>query len=141
MTRHGQRGQVMVEFACASLFALILIFGLVDAGRAVFTYDLVGNSARVGARYAMVRGSSCTVGSCPATPSSIATFVTSKSPGFVPNLISVATTWGPTGCGAKGTNDPGCVVTVQVSYPFKFLFLTFLKPINMTSSSSIVIEQ
>lgn len=131
----------MVEFSFASLFALLLIFGLVDVGRAVFTYDQVGNAARVGSRYAMVRGSSCTVSSCPATVSSVNAYVTSKSPGFVPNLISTNTVWGPASCGPSPYNSPGCTVGVTVTYPFKFLFLSFLAPIQMTSTSVIVVEQ
>ena len=64
---HHERGSALVEFAIASTVALTLIFGIVDFGRGLYTYHLVSNAARAGSRYAIVRGSACTVAGCPAT--------------------------------------------------------------------------
>ena len=47
----------MIEFALVSPVLLLLLFGIVDIGRAVFYYDTVNHAAREGARTA-VRASS-----------------------------------------------------------------------------------
>jgi Flp pilus assembly protein TadG len=53
----GQRSQALIEFALISPVLLLLIFGVIDIGRAVFYYDTLNHAAREGAR-AAVRASS-----------------------------------------------------------------------------------
>jgi len=53
----GQRSQALIEFALVSPVLLLLLFGIVDIGRAVFYYDTLNHAAREGARTA-VRASS-----------------------------------------------------------------------------------
>ena len=48
------RGQALVEFALVLPIIVLLIFGLVDVGRAVFTYNTLSQSARQAARIAIV---------------------------------------------------------------------------------------
>jgi hypothetical protein len=55
--REGQRSQALIEFALVSPVLLLLLFGIVDIGRAVFYYDTLNHAAREGARTA-VRASS-----------------------------------------------------------------------------------
>jgi Flp pilus assembly protein TadG len=56
--RHeGQRSQALIEFALISPVLLLLVFGIIDIGRAVFYYDTLNHAAREGARTA-VRASS-----------------------------------------------------------------------------------
>jgi TadE-like protein len=55
MRRRRGRGQALVEFALAIPIFLLLIFGLVDLGRAVFVNNSLGEGARDGARYASVQ--------------------------------------------------------------------------------------
>ena len=50
----GVAGQSMFEFALALPIFLLLVFGLVDLGRGFYYYNLLGNMAREGARYAIV---------------------------------------------------------------------------------------
>lgn len=47
-----QRSQALIEFALISPVLLLLLFGIVDIGRAVFYYDTIGHAAREGARAA-----------------------------------------------------------------------------------------
>ncbi len=140
---HGERGSALVEFAIASTVTLMMIFGIIDYGRGLYTYHLVSNAARAGSRYAIVRGSACTVAGCPATSDQIQTFVRGLAPGVDPAQLTVTTSWpgNAAGC-AGGANDPGCPVTVTVAYPFKFLVR--LMPsftMQMTSASTMVISQ
>jgi len=55
--RQGQRSQALIEFALISPVLLLMIFGIVDIGRAVFYYDTLNHAAREGARTA-IRASS-----------------------------------------------------------------------------------
>ncbi|HVS49911.1 MAG TPA: TadE/TadG family type IV pilus assembly protein [Candidatus Dormibacteraeota bacterium] len=47
----SQRGQSMVEFALSSVVLLLLVGGLVDIGRAIYTSEALSNAAREGARH------------------------------------------------------------------------------------------
>ncbi len=55
----AERGQVVVEYALVGTVIFFLMLGLIDFGRAVWTYSSVSTAAREGARYAMVRGYEC----------------------------------------------------------------------------------
>lgn len=60
MGRHWtsfQKAQALIEFALVSPVLLLLLFGIVDVGRAIFYYDTINHAAREGAR-AAVRASS-----------------------------------------------------------------------------------
>jgi Flp pilus assembly protein TadG len=47
-----QRSQALIEFALVSPVLLLLLFGTVDIGRAIFYYDTLNHAAREGARVA-----------------------------------------------------------------------------------------
>jgi len=49
----GQRSQALIEFALISPVLLLLVFGIIDIGRAVFYYDTLAHAAREGAREAI----------------------------------------------------------------------------------------
>jgi Flp pilus assembly protein TadG len=51
--KRGQRSQALIEFALISPVLLLLLFGVVDIGRAVFYYDTLNHAAREGARTAV----------------------------------------------------------------------------------------
>ena len=52
--RHrGQRSQALIEFALVSPVLLLLLFGVIDIGRAVFYYDTLNHAAREVARAAV----------------------------------------------------------------------------------------
>lgn len=55
--RPGERSQALIEFALVSPVLLLLLFGIIDIGRAIFYYDTLGHAVREGARVA-VRASS-----------------------------------------------------------------------------------
>jgi len=53
--RRHRRGQALVEFALVIPIFVLLIFGLVDLGRAVFISNSLSEAARDGARYGSVQ--------------------------------------------------------------------------------------
>lgn len=144
-SRHGERGSVVAEFALASLASIWLTLGIIEVGRAVYTYHLVSNGARLGSRYGIVRGSavnSACQGAAPSTAAAVSSYVKSMSPGLDTTQLAVNTTCGSAGCSSvtNATNGPGCPVSVQVSYNFKFL-LPFMPSPTMSSTSTMVISQ
>jgi Flp pilus assembly protein TadG len=52
LPKNSQRSQALIEFALISPVLLLLLFGIIDIGRAVFYYDTLGHAAREGARTA-----------------------------------------------------------------------------------------
>ncbi|MEA2787107.1 MAG: hypothetical protein QOF71_3211 [Candidatus Eremiobacteraeota bacterium] len=133
---------MLVEFAIASTIALTMIFGIVDFGRALYTYHLVSNAARAGSRYAIVRGAACSVTGCPATSDQIQTYVRGLAPGIDPASLTVATAWPGAATCYGVANGQGCPVTVTVTYPFKFIVpLLPHFTMSMSSASTMVISQ
>jgi hypothetical protein len=148
----------LVETALAMSAFLLLLLGMIDVSRALYTYHMIDNAARLGTRFAIVRGATCAHTATPdpwpcPTPtdgSDIQSYVRQQMLLLGPGTASVSTAWGnpSTGLanpGCTGTspyNSPGCLVTVTVTYSFHFItpVLAFF-PISMTSSSQMVIAQ
>jgi Flp pilus assembly protein TadG len=138
--RESERGQALVEFALAIPVVFAVIFGIIDFGRALYTYDLVTSAARMGSRYAMVHGPGCTGTNCPASSAQIQTYVRSIVSGVTATQVSVTATWpAATGC-ASSAPAAQCPVLVTVSYPFQFV-LSFNRTITMTSASQMIISR
>ena len=53
--RERDRGQALVEFAFALPIFLLIVFGLIDLGRAVYVNNSLAEAARDGARYGSVQ--------------------------------------------------------------------------------------
>jgi Flp pilus assembly protein TadG len=60
-------GQALVEFALVLPVFLLIVFGVIDAGRLIFTYNEVSNAARAGARVAIVNQSTSGTNTCDTT--------------------------------------------------------------------------
>lgn len=147
-----QRGNTLTEFALILPFVLAGIFGVIEFGRALYTYHFVSYAAREASRWASVRGRSCTVYepvACPASPADVEDYITSITPPGIdkdPARLLVDTEWvAPPGRGnncGKYQNNPGCSVQVTVIYNFKFI-LPFMPSSTyaMKSTSEMVISQ
>lgn len=136
----------MPETALVMGIVLALLFGIIDFGRTMYTYAFVAQLARQGARWAIVRGSQCTLlDHCNAVSNDIQTYVRSLSYGATdPNSITATATWSAASCPPNSltSNAPGCTVSVNVRYPFKFVApFVSLATLNMSSSSQMVISQ
>ncbi len=145
--RSAQRGASLPETAIVMAVLLALLFGIIDFGRAVYTYAFVAQLAREGARWAIVRGNQCSVlDHCNARlPTFKPTYRACRRDRRAPGQTQVSALWSSCPSGTSGNNAPGCTVTVTVTYPFKFL-LPFmpkgsLSQLTMTSSSKMVISQ
>ncbi|HEX4014346.1 MAG TPA: TadE/TadG family type IV pilus assembly protein [Candidatus Cybelea sp.] len=142
MKRFRQRGASLPETAIVLGVVLAMLFGIIDFGRAMYTYAFVAQLAREGARWMIVRGSQCSVlDHCGAGQSALQTYVQGLSEGMTKASSIAVNTPVYSGC-ATLTDDPGCTVGVTVSYPFNFL-LPYLPvgTITMSSTSKMVISQ
>jgi len=131
-----ERGSELIEFATASTILFTFIFGIMIIAEVGYTYHFTSYAAREATRYAIVRGStwsgtacSSIPTNCDATSADVLAFVQSiVTPGISPSstFLSVTTTWpGITPAGTactttNGSNNPGCLVKVQVSYSFRY---------------------
>jgi Flp pilus assembly protein TadG len=150
--RMSQRGSSLPETAIVLGVLLAFMFGIIDFGRATYTYAFVAQLARQGARWAIVRGSQCSaLDHCNASRTDVQNYVQSLSQGAtVANNITIPTTgFTFSNCppGSSG-NAPGCTVSVTVQYPFSFMlpFLSEGTPghyttMTMSSTSQMVISQ
>jgi Flp pilus assembly protein TadG len=143
-------GSNIVEMALVSSALLAVLFGIVEISLALYTYNYVSDAAREGTRYAIVRGSSCSVlTNCGVTSAQIQTYVQNLGyPGLNPANTTITTTWlSPsattpvtwTACGST-CNAPGDAVQVKVTYSFR-LSIPFVpnSTLNLHSTSLMVI--
>ena len=113
------------------IILLTVLFGIIQASLAVYSYHFIAEAAREGARYAMVRGSACASFStaCPASATDIQNYI--KGLGFPGINTSVAAMNIQVFCGpggrtpaipsltcTTGNNDPGDLVLVRITYNF-----------------------
>jgi Flp pilus assembly protein TadG len=113
-------GQTLVEFSLVLVMTMILLLGVVEISRMVLVYTTVANSARAGARYAVVHGSNRTGSgadgpSGPANnPAQVVTVIKNfASAGLLQTSNLVITVNYP-----GASNLPGQLLSVTVIYPY-----------------------
>jgi Flp pilus assembly protein TadG len=126
--RGYERGQALVELALILPFLLLLLFGIIEFGRAFFQKNMTINAAREGAR----RGAVQTTWN----PTAIVNFVTYSGAITLQNLRSTARVI-PTKTGTQ--------VTVTVTTKFKTVVPKLLIPLenytSITASATMRYEQ
>jgi Flp pilus assembly protein TadG len=113
LTRFAKRddGQALVEFALIMPFLLLFLVGIVEFGRAWNEHEVLTDATREGARQAAIYDLAGTV-----TVDSINNVIKRvlSSNGMAPDSASITlTNWN------GASNSP---LTVQVQYPYQFLF-------------------
>ncbi len=152
----------MVEFAVAATALLLVLFGIVEFSRLLYTYHAVANAARIGSRWAIVRGTvSCgyatgqalkndpNYGTCPADQTEIQKYVRSVVPMEDASVLTVTAAWSAPsstgGCTTRTTDlhGAGCIVAVTVKNTFNFAvpFVSTTKNIVISSTSQEAISQ
>ncbi len=107
--RKTEAGQALVEFTLILPIFLLLLFAIVDFGRGFYTWVLVTNAAREGARMAAVQSDASTIDQriydsfCDNYPSSC---------GLDPAKLSISKT------NVQGSR--GSAVQIDLSYDFQF---------------------
>ena len=130
MRRHGRglasRGQSLVEFALILPVFLLMLMGLIDGGRAVYSYNTLSNAAREGARMAIIPSNTVAVVKQTVIDKSVALKLTADD-------VTVS------------SRTPGQPVTVSVSYRFKPVVALVAEKwgadtISMSASASMTVE-
>jgi hypothetical protein len=112
--RRRERGMAMVELAILLPLLLTILFAVMEFGIAFQRWQVVSNAAREGARIAAVRTASCDTAAVTAT---VTRYV--QAAGIEPADIQLE---------QNVCVPSGEVVTVGVTYPFRFPVLTNLVP-------------
>ena len=132
--RRREHGQALVEFSMVAIVFFILVFGMIDVGRAVWNYNTLAQATREGTRYAIVHGADSTTPTGPVDDSAVVTEVQKFTAGLNLSQLAVQATW-PDGSNASGSS---VTVTSQYAYEPIFNFLGIIS-FNMTSSSTMEI--
>jgi Flp pilus assembly protein TadG len=139
-TLRADDGGSLLEFAVTLPALLVLIFCFMEMCMALYTYEMISDSAREGTRYAMVRGASCPSAAhptCEATVAQVNTFVLALGwPNVGGGAVIPSTTY------PDGDENVGSHVQVTVSYAFK-IAMPFVptKSITMSSTAKTTIIQ
>jgi Flp pilus assembly protein TadG len=153
--REREKGSALVDFALTVTIVLLIMFLIVDVGRALYTFNWLSDTARRATRFAMVRGTTCdpqlesycNIDNHPrgARQQEIDAYVKSLAIGINtdPTVLQIdthclaaANAPAPPPCAAAGW------VQVQVRYQFSFLSpLMHLNPWWMHSTSERVVLQ
>ena len=140
-----RRGQAMVEFALVIPIFLLMIFGILDLGRAVYAYSTLNNAAREGARVALVDQ----------TLSHIQTIASGHAVGLGVQPTDVTVDWRdpddpdtPNSCQSwlgnlDGGLPVGCTAIVRVAYVYTAatpLIGRIVGDINMAGESRMAVQ-
>jgi Flp pilus assembly protein TadG len=152
-SRQRSRGQALTEFALVLVPFLLLLYGIIEFGRYVYTVEVMNNAARDGARYAIVHGAnslSCAQGpmesgtSCDATGEATKDIVRKSSVGVVDGV-----TFPPLACSGLHPdtnpcwpvfNNRGDTVTVVARTTFTTFIPIIPLGVTVEGSSTLVIN-
>ena len=136
----SQNGESLVSFALTFPVLFGFLFGIMQVSMAYYTYQWMSETAREGARYAIVHGSTCETSggaSCTSTASAVNSYVSGTGlPNIGGGASTVITTY------PDGDEAPGHRVQVSLTYvfPYKIPFMVS-KNLSLTSQSVMYIVQ
>lgn len=107
------RGQSLVEFALIAPIFFLIIFGILEGGRLVWTYHTLNNATREGLRYAMVRGDQSTLSDAPITQSTVRDIVEDRGTGLQSANLTVRLLT------PDGNMEPKSRVRVEADYAYQ----------------------
>jgi Flp pilus assembly protein TadG len=143
-----RKGQALVEFALVLPLLLLLIFGIVDAGRLIFVYNTISNSARDGARVAIVNQSTSGTDTCDTTAATAypvgCAISAGTSLGLTASDVSVTYNDYTDAAPCPGPMSIGCIAVVDVTGRFQPLTPVIgqiIGPITLSSTTKIPIER
>jgi Flp pilus assembly protein TadG len=145
----GRRhGQALVEFALILPVFLLIIFGVFDAGRLIFTYNTISNASRSAARVAIVNQSTAGTNTCDTTQATAfaegCALVAGAAIGTASADVQIDY---KTADGAASCPNPkyiGCLAVVQVTGHFQALtpiIGQIIGPTTVTSTTTMPIER
>jgi Flp pilus assembly protein TadG len=130
--RTRSRAQGLVEFAILGPVFFLMLFGIIEMGRFMWTRHELVNATREGSRYAMVHGAKSSGGV--ASSADVKTYMLTKSAGLGSSL-GVNVTY-------AGTAQPGEQVTVASTYTYvpMISYVLNMGSISLSSTSKVLVE-
>lgn len=119
----GERGASAVEFALVLPVLILVLGGIIDLGRFMFSAAIATNAAREGARLVVVDGSGFSLGN-------VNTRVRSAATGLDETRLSDPAVTPSNGCASASTIETSIVVT----YDFPWLLLPLSQDVNAKST-------
>jgi Flp pilus assembly protein TadG len=110
--KRAARGQVAVEAAMAVTAFILLMFGVLDFGRAYWTWQTLATVAREGARWGIVHGADSGLSAKEAEAQGVS-WVASQFGKSLPAKAKVDFSW------PGGSNEPGNPVRVTIESDYK----------------------
>jgi len=120
----------MVEFALSFVLFILLVFAVMEGGKAIWTWTTLQHGVREGARLAIMQADNASA------DTNIANIIKARTIGIPANDITVTTTW----TGTAG----GDVVSITAAYRMPVMFggLVFgSSGVNLQARSSAVIVE
>jgi Flp pilus assembly protein TadG len=143
-TRSAQGGNTIVEFAFVTFLLMLVIFASIEFDRMMLVYTTLANSARLGARYAIVHGATRTGTGDPASGATDNTNVVTVVKNFAgagmlrTSNLSVSVEYPASTSVTDPGNKRGALVIVTVTYPYD-PFTVLPLTVNLRSSSRGII--
>ncbi|MFQ6016325.1 MAG: TadE/TadG family type IV pilus assembly protein [Anaerolineae bacterium] len=119
-----EKGQTLIEFALIVPVLVLIVFGILEFGRAFYAYSAIANSAREGARYGVVAPDDTTGIKNAAISKAVAVSLTESD-------ITISY--------PDGSSSSGNRIRVDVSYLFDSAVL-FIPDFTMTAAATMYIE-
>lgn len=132
---HTQRGgTTCVEMAVVGPLTLLILFGIIDVGMAVWSYNCIYTAAREGARSAVVHGSKSIAPFGPtANDSALDQAVRNYAFGLASSNLTVTSGW------PDGNNMPGSRMSVRLDYKYYPVSILQLGRFTLHSSTIMAI--
>jgi len=144
ITNPAARGQSLVEFALVLPVFLLLLFGVIDGGRAIFAYNQMSQVTRAVAR----ASTTCfdTTPACDQTSGPIASSIASQAAGYQSPVTWTVQCVDPTTgtvLGGATPCSPGDLVRVSIAASFSLLtpIASSFGPVNVGSKTEQEILQ
>jgi Flp pilus assembly protein TadG len=135
------KGQALVEFALVFPILILLIFGLLDFGRVLYTQNALSQSAREGARWGSVQARSST------DIDGIEDFTLGRLSGVDTDAVSVTATCIRPGdivlpCQAEDTLEVHVETSLEMVTPViaQLMQAVGANPITLTATSQVVVN-
>jgi Flp pilus assembly protein TadG len=122
--RSAQRGNTIIEFAFVTVLLMLVILASVEFDRMMLVYTTLANSARLGARYAIVHGATRTGTGDPASGATNTSNVVTVVKNFAAagmlqtSNLNVSVEYPASTSVTDPGNKRGALVIVTVTYPY-----------------------
>ena len=140
-SRAGRRGAVIVEFALTFMLFFVIVLGLMEMGRCIWTYTTLAHAARQTARFAQISGT--VTGTT--TLTRLKEVADRWAHGLNPADLTLTAVWNPEDATPK-TNPANAeredIVEINLRYNFRFISSPIIvqgSTLTLSSTSRMIV--